>query len=184
MRFLLRNKKYRKENRLMKIKNILKCGTALIAGGTLAYIHKDKIMQCCDKLKQVSKSMSCCEKAKLPTIVLLCDATNNTCQCTNNSQQNDENSNNCDCNANNCCCNIDEYTQLFNELSDKANILVINTSSLSPCCSDKFDSYTKRFEIKYLPTVLIMSNDENLIAKAEAPADINEVRIFIEDNLA
>lgn len=168
----------------MKIKNILKCGTALIAGGTLVYVHKDKIKQCCDKLKQFSKSMSCCEKAKLPTIVLLCDATNNTCKCTNNSRQNDENADNCNCDENNCCCNIDEYTQLFNEFSDKANSLIINTSSLSPCCSDKFDNYTQRFEIKYLPAVLIIDNDENLIAKTETPANIAEVRTFIEDNLA
>lgn len=168
----------------MKIKNILKCGAGIVAGGTLVYVHKDKIMQCCEKLKQVSNNMCRCEKSKLPTVVLLCDAKNNNCECTDKSRQNQENANDCNCTAGNCCCNLDEYTQLFNEFSDKANSIIINTSSLSPCCAAKSDSYKTRFEIKQLPTVLIMSYDENLIAKTEAPADINEVRAFIEDNLA
>lgn len=163
---------------------MLKCGTALVVGGTLVYIHKDKIMQCGEKLKQTTKNMCCCEKSELPTIVLLCDEKNTICNCEDNSQQNPENSDDCNCNANNCCCNLDEYTKLFNEFSDKANSLIINTASVSPCCAAKSDSYKARFEIKSLPTVLIMSYDENLIAKTEIPGNINKVRTFIEDNLS
>lgn len=171
--------------KLMKIKNVFKCVTAFSIGGVLMYIHRDKIMQCSDKIKQFSKKLCCCEKSELPTIVLLCDAQNNSCKCTDNSQEGQKNSSNYNCDTTkNCCCNMDEYTELFNEFSDKANSFIINTASLSPCCAAKFDSYTARFGIENLPAVLIISNDENLIAKNETPVDINEVRTFIEDNLS
>lgn len=166
----------------MKLQHMLKCGSAFLIGGTLVYVHKDKIMQCCDKIRQLSTDTFCNNKCKLPTIVLLCDTSRNNCECTDKNQ-NQAGGQNCNCTEQNCCCSKEECCSVFNEFCNNAQNTVIDINSASPCLQAKFKNYTERFELEYLPSILLIDDNDKLIAKLTAPSDINTVRSFIRDNI-
>lgn len=172
---------YTERNFIMKIKHVLKCSGAFLLGGTLVYVHKDQIMQCCDKIRQFSTGL-CCENNEKPlTIVLLCDTSSNNCEYVR-PEQDQANGQNCNC-TQHCCCNKDEYSSVFNEFSDKTKSTIVDINCASPCQQAKFKDYTKRFELEYVPSILIVNSNDELIARLTAPCDINTVRTFIKDNI-
>ena len=167
------------------MKKIIKCGTVLLAASIFASAYKDEIKQCVSNAKQTlnkAKKTAC----KKPTIVLMYDSTPCTCEdvaCDGQpSHENDEAAKQAAQNKETpCCCgcDLDVYKNLFNKFSDVAYSSFIDTRVVCPVDDAKCNSYIDRFELEYVPAVLIITPNENLIAKIEAPEKIEDVETML-----
>ena len=163
------------------MKKVIKCGTVLLAASIFASAYKDEIKQCICNAKQMldkTKKAVC----KKPTIVLMYDSSPCNCEdvmCDGQpSHENDESAKQAaqtkeiPC----CCgCDLDVYKNLFNKFADAANSEYIDTSVVCPVDDAKCNSYIDRFGIEYVPSVLLITPNGNLIAKIEAPEKMEDV---------
>lgn len=182
------------------MKNILKCAATVLVTGALVCIHKDAIEECCKDAKKACKKINDQAKAK-PSVLLFYDST--PCNCTechcNKDNTDDNNENNacdddvsstltdsccgpseatgcgCDQGENDFDSSLEEYRNLFKKYEGKAKIKYIDTSSAGCIENARFNDYTDRFGIEYLPCVLVLTPKNNLIAKLEAPGSVDEV---------
>lgn len=160
---------------------MIKCSTALLAASIFASAYKDELKQLYSTAKQTinTKCQSMCKK---PTILLMYDSS--PCQCEDvaldgqPSHENDETAKQAAQNktAPCCCgCDLDVYKNIFNKFSDVAKAEYIDTHTVCPEDDAKCNSFIDRFELEYVPSVLILTPNGNLIAKIEAPEKIEDV---------
>ena len=64
--------------------------------------------------------------------------------------------------------------------SDIADIITVDLANDSRSDIQLCENFIERFEVDYVPTVLLLTRSANLIAKLEAPDTIEEVESFIE----
>lgn len=163
------------------MKKVIKCGTILLAASIFASSYKDEIKQLISNAKQaMPKSKD--KVYKKPTIVLLYDSS--PCKCENvaydgqPSHEADEAAKQAaqDKQAPCCCgCELDVYKNIFGKFCDVADAEYIDTCTVCPVDDAKCNSFIDRFELEYIPTVLLLTPNGNLIAKVEAPETIEDV---------
>ena len=167
------------------MKKVIKCGTVLLAASVFASAYKDEIKQFCNNAKEkINKThQTVCKK---PTIVLMYDSTPCTCEdVASDGQPSHENNEEAKQTAQNketpCCCgcDLDVYKNLFNKFSDCANAEFLDTRTVCPVDDAKCNSYIDRFELEYVPAVLLITPNGNLIANIEAPENIEDVEIML-----
>ncbi len=154
------------------MKKVIRCGSILIAASLLAGAYKNEIMCAAKKAeKLIEKNMQRCKKK--PSIVLLYDST--PCNCTSICEECDDG---CtpedDCI---CCTDIECYKTLFAKYKCCADAAYIDTAKVCP------SEYIERFGIKCVPTVMLLTADNNLIAMLEKPEDISDVECMIAEGL-
>ena len=160
--FRKEEKTYRKDIIIMTIKKVLCCSAAAIFGGALAWTFKDDIKNCICSVKDMMcrNSDCCCLK---PEVVLVHD------------------SNACD--QDNSCNITNELECLLADLYCIADINVIDVAKASPDELCELEDYKKRFGIGTLPAILILTNENALTAKPEAPESVFAASEFIESNI-
>lgn len=155
----------------------MKCGSLLLTTGLLAYVHRNQLKSVYDNaMGMLTKAKtSICPK---PQIVLMYDSSPCTCESVAcDGQPSHENETPPANEQTPCCCgcDLDAYKNLFGKFSDKANAVYIDTKTVCPADDAKCNSYINRFELEYIPSILILTPNENLIAKIEAPEKLEDV---------
>lgn len=166
-------------------KKVIKCGTVLLAASIFTSSYKSEIKKLISDAKK--SIMSTKDKVyKKPTIVLLYDSS--PCKCEDvacdgqPSHEADTVAKQAaqDKEAPCCCgCELDVYKNIFGKFSDAADAEYIDTSKVSPTDDAKCNSFIDRFELEYVPSVLLLTPNGNLIAKLEAPAAIADVETML-----
>ena len=168
--------------------------------GLLAYAYKDEIKKCYKTVEKQIKNMSGGFQKlkqiiphKKPIIFYIYDSSVPECCCEEGADATTADSNNdkeaecqceedCQCESS-CECGCEENELLIEELekySDIADIITVDLANDSRSDIQLCENFIERFEVDYVPTVLLLTRSANLIAKLEAPDTIEEVESFIE----
>ncbi len=171
------------------MKKIIKCGTVLLAASIFASAYKNEIKQFIGNAKQTI-TQSGKKVYKKPTIVLMYDSSPCNCEdvaCDGQpSHEADEAAKQAAENKETpCCCgcDLDVYKNLFGKFSDVADAEYIDTCTVCPVDDAKCNSFIDRFELEYVPAVLVVTPNGNLISKIEAPESIEDVETMLNSYL-
>lgn len=165
----------------------LKCSSLMVAAGAIVWCKRKEISCFMNKAKcmltdELTKLKSSAEDIKQdieqcitakPTIVLLYDTTPTQSQCVDEECPTPPTA----------PCSIEEYKALFESYSPKAGYKIVDIASMCPCDAQKYQSYSDRFELDYLPTVLLVTENDDLVAKIQTPQSICDVKAMLDSNI-